>query len=204
MRKMSLTMLGIVIGLAAGWVFLKNSSAQSQAPVAASPARVAVCDIQQVFANYARAKDLLAQLNDKRQALTAEDEQRGKAIDALGVELAGLKPGSKEYEARLAEADRLRLDRTVNAQFKEVTLLREHRRLTLEMYGEVTKVVAAVAGERGLTLVLCRDADLVDTDETAELVAQIRNRKVLYSDPSLDITADVLARLNASYRSGKP
>jgi Skp family chaperone for outer membrane proteins len=204
MRKLPLTVWVIVIGLAAGLVFLSSSLAERAAPAAAPPARVAVCDIQEIFANYARARDLLAQLNDKRQALAAEDEQRGKAIDALGVELAGLKPGSKEYEARLAEADRLRVDRTVSAQFKEAALRREHRRLTLEMYEEIAKVIAAVAGERGFNLVLYRDADPVDTDETLELLAQIRNRKVLYNDANLDITADVLARLNESYRSGKP
>jgi Skp family chaperone for outer membrane proteins len=146
----------------------------------------------------------LAQLNDKRQALAAEDEQRGKAVDALDIELGGLKPGSKEYETRLAEAERLRIDRAVSAQSGEAALRREHRRLTLEMYGEVSKVVAAVATERGFNLVLYRDPDLVDTDETVELLAQIRSRKVLYSDPSLDITKDVLVRLNESYRSGKP
>jgi len=34
-----------------------------------------------------------------------------------------------------------------------------------------------------------------------ELLAQIRNRKVLYCDSSLDITQTVLARLNEAYRA---
>ncbi|MGA2265503.1 MAG: OmpH family outer membrane protein [Phycisphaerae bacterium] len=203
MKKFSVTLL-IVAALVAGVGFLGRSGAQDSAPASAPVARVAVCDVQEIFTNYTRAKDLLAQLNDKRQALAAEDEQRGKALDALEVELGGLKPGSKEYEARLAEAERLRIDRTVSEQSGEAALRREHRRLTMEMYAEVSKMAEAVAKERGFNLVIYRDPDLVDTDETLELLSQIRSRKVLYSDPSLDITKDVLARLNEAYRGSKP
>ena len=62
-------------------------------------------------------------------------------------------------------------------QVGESSLRREHRRLTMDMYAEITKAVAAVAQERGFNLVLYRDAALVDTDETLELLAQIRGRK---------------------------
>ena len=165
---------------------------------------MAVCDMQAIFSEYTRAKDLLAQLNEKRQALSAEDEQRGKALDALQAELAGLKTGSAEFEARRAQAERQQIDRAVAMQFGEGALRREHRRLTMDMYAEITKVVAAVAQERGFNLVLYRDGTLVDTDETLELLAQIRSRKLLYSDDNLDITSEVLARLNATYRAGKP
>ena len=204
MKKSQILALLAAFGLVAGALLLRDSLAQTSAPATLSPARVAVCDIQEVFANYARATDLLAQLNDKRQALTTEDEQRGKALDAIQAELSALKRGSKEYEARLAEAERLRIDRAVAMQYKEGVLRRDHRRLTLEMYEEINKTLAAVAKDKGLDLVLYRDGELVDTDETLELLAQIRTRKVLYSDDRLDITAEVLDRLNAAYRRAAP
>lgn len=190
--------------VAVGLVFLGHLRAQTAGPTTGPEVRVAVCDMQEVFNEYARAKDLAAQLRDKRQALAAEDDQRGQAIDALQVELGGLKPGSAEYEARRAEADRLRIDRATAMQFAELSLRREHCQLTIEMYGEISKVLADVAREKGFNLVLYRDGNLVETDQPLELMAQIANRKLLYSDDSLDITADVLARLNESYRRGAP
>jgi Skp family chaperone for outer membrane proteins len=204
MRKPQAYLLLTVVCLTIGLTVWTHLRAQAPAAPAAPEARVAVCDLQTIFGEYTRAKDLLAQLNEKRQALAAEDEQRGKAIDALQAELAGLKSGSAEYEARRAQAERQQIDRAVAAQFAEATLRREHRQLTMDMYAEIGKAVAAAAQARGFNLVLYRDGALVDTDETLELLAQIRSRKLLYSDDSLDITADVLARLNAAYRGGKP
>lgn len=186
---------------AVGLVFLSHLRAQTAGPATAAEARVAVCDIQEVFNEYVRAKDLATQLRDKRQAMVGEDEQRGQAIDALQVELDGLKPGSAEHETRRAEADRLRIDRAAAMQYNEMALRREHCQLTIEMYAEVNKALAAVAQEKGFNLVLYRDGNLVETDQPLDLMAQVANRKLLYSDDSLDITADVLARLNESYRS---
>jgi Skp family chaperone for outer membrane proteins len=204
MRKPQTYVLVIVVCLTVGLVLLTHLPAQTPVAPTAPEARVAVCDMQRIFSEYNRAKDLLAQLNEKRQALAAEDEQRSKAIDALQVELAGLKPGSAEYEARLAQAERQQIDRAVAMQFAESTLRREHRQLTMDMYVEVSQAVAAVAQDRGFNLVLYRDGVLVDTDETLELLAQIRSRKVLYCDEGLDISTDVLSRLNAAYRGGAP
>lgn len=204
MRKPQAYVLVTVVCLTVGPAFLTHLRAQGPAGPSAPEARVAVCDMQIIFTEYVRAKDLLARLNEKRQALTAEDDQRSKAIDALQAELSGLKPGSAEYDARRAQAERQQIDRAVAIQFAESNLRREHRRLTMDMYTEITQVVAAVAQERGFNLVLYRDGALVDTDETLELLAQIRSRKLLYSDNSLDITSDVLARLNATYRGGRP
>lgn len=203
MRRPHAYLLAAAVCLTVALTVLTHSQAQSTT-MPAPEARVAVCDMQEIFSEYNRAKDLLARLNDRRQAFSAEDEQRGKAIEALQVELAGLKAGSEEYEARRTEAERQQIDRTVAMQMAESALRREHRRLTMDMYAEVTRVVAEVAQERGFTLVLYRDGELVDTEETLELLAQIRSRKLLYNDPSLDITADVLARLNVAYRSGTP
>ncbi len=204
MRKPHAYAVLIAVCLTMGLAFLTHLRAQGPAAPVAPEARAAVCDLQAIFSEYVRAKDLLAQLNEKRQALAAEDEQRSKAIDALQAELAGLKPGSDEYEARRAEVERQQIDRAVAIQFGESALRREHRRLTMDMYTEITQTVTAIAQERGFNLVLYRDGALVDTDETLELLAQIRSRKLLYSDDSLDITADVLARLNATYRGSTP
>ncbi|MCJ7544133.1 MAG: OmpH family outer membrane protein [Phycisphaerae bacterium] len=204
MRKAQAYVLLTAVCLTVGLVFLTHLRAQAPAAPPAREARAAVCDMQILFTEYTRAKDLLAQLNEKRQALAAEDEQRSKAIDALQAELNGLKPDSAEYEARRAQAERQQIDRAVAMQYAESDLRRQHRLLTMDMYAEISKVVAAVAQERGFNLVFYRDGALVDTDETLELLAQIRSRKLLYSDNSLDITSDVLTRLNAAYRGGTP
>ncbi|MFA6132687.1 MAG: OmpH family outer membrane protein [Phycisphaerae bacterium] len=202
MRK-TYTIVALVAALAvAAGLLLKESFAQTaSAPATAIVAKAAVCDVQDLFTNYKRAKDELATLADKRQAALAEDEKRGKAIDALQMELEGLKQGSKEYQARLSELQRLTIDRAVNKQVQETMLLSEHRRLTIELYNQIQQTIGKVAKEQGYNLVLYREQELVEARETEQVIEQIRTRKVIYSDPALDITKDVLSRLNESYRS---
>lgn len=200
--KKTYTLLAMAACLATTALLLKDTAAQTGPAPSVSTAKVAICDIQEIFANYNKAKDSLAQLNDKRQAITAETEKRGKAVDALQVELEGLKQGSKEYEARLTEIQRQTVDRAVYKQFQEAQILREHRRLTVEMYNETVKMIATVAKDKGYNLVLYKEHELIETEDMTQLFDQIRTRKLLYSDENLDITKDVLAKLNETYKGG--
>jgi len=197
--KRSYAVAAVVAAVIVGILLLRDSLAQSPSPAAAPAARVAVCDVQQIFTGYNKATDLLAKLNDKRQALAAELEQRSKAIESLQQEMDALKKGSSEYQSRLAEVERLRIDLAVSRQFGEAKILAEHRQLTMEMYDEMVSAISQVAKDRGVEVVLHADRGLMETDETMELLAQIRVRTVLYWEPSLDITQEVLARLNKAY-----
>jgi len=201
MKKSHIALL-VAACLLGGTLMLRNSFGQSQ-PASPPPAatKIAVCDVQEVFANYERAKDLLSKLNDERQAAAAESDKRGKAMEALQTEMSALKPGSPEYDSRLAQLERMAIDRKVEIQYQESALQRKHRAMTLEMYNEVMAMISTVAGAEGIHLVFQRDKELLDTGETADVLAQIRNRKVLHCDGSLDITQTVLARLNETFHS---
>ena len=79
---------------------------------------------------------------------------------------------------------------------------REHQGLTEAMYREILDVIQTVAKEQGDTLVLYRDDIDLKSDSITELLSKITRRKVLYSDPGMDITDLVLARLNERYKAG--
>ena len=198
----------IVIAAAAAvalaWI-LTPLSAQQAAPAAGGAdkpagAGVGVCDVVVVFNEYQRAKDLTLRLNERRDALRAENEKRGKAIDVLRTELEGLKAGSKEYEQRLNEVQRLTIERTAWLQFQESLIMRDHQRLTREMYEQILRMIQTVAEQQGFLMVLQRDKESLDSQTTQELVQKIASRKVLYNHASVDITDGVLARLNDQYR----
>jgi len=197
---MKATQIGLLLvaALAAGALVLSQSSAQP-ASRPAPATRVAACDVVEVFNNYQRAKDLTARLEEKRKAITAENDQRKKAIDAVNMELSGLKEGSPEHEKRLGEMQRLEIERKAYLQFQEAVVMREHHRLTRDMYDQIRKVVAQVAREQGYQIVLYRERDEQPTESTPELLQLIERRKVLYCDDSVDVTAAVLGKLNQSY-----
>jgi len=170
-------------------------------PAATARCQVAVCNVVQILNNYQKAQDLKAKLNDQLKETDAESEKRGQAIEEIRKELRGLKVGSKEYEDRFCEIQRLTINRAAWLEYKNSATERYYCRLTKEMYAEVRKTIAAVAKRRGLGVVLYIQRDPLAANKMRELLGEISRRKILYSDPSVDITDEVLSALNEAHRA---
>ncbi len=201
MRATRIYALSAVAVVAAAVVWSRSSA---QPAAAVTPARVAVCDVVEVFNNYQRAKDLTTQLNERRQAIKAESEKRQKAIDTLRLELENYKKGSKQYDQTLNEMQRLSIEGKAYLEYQDAMALREHRNLTKDMYDEIKAMIARMAAQRGVDLVLQKDAGDLETENTQELLRRIYNHKVLYTADRLDITESVLVALNQAYQAKKP
>ena len=200
MKTSRIYLLAIIalVGVAA---FLTNSVAQQAAPAGC---KIAFCDLVEVFNNYQRAKDLTTQLNERRTAIKAESEKRKKAVDALSMELENYKKGSQQYEQTFNEVTRQSIDLDAYLRYQEQLALRDHRSLTEEMYKEILGAIAKVAAQQGVSVVMQREQDLLNTEDTKAMLQQIYNRKVLYFNETLDITSVVLTSLNQAYTSKKP
>jgi Skp family chaperone for outer membrane proteins len=182
------------------------ASRPASAPAAAfaagpsGPTRVAVCDISAAFRNYDRLRDLNQVLRQKNDALKAENARRTKQVEDLQKELQDLKPGSKQYQAKLEERDKAAVEGAVSLQYQKGVLDREQRQLTEDMFREILAAVSQVAQERGYDLVLARDSVDVTSLSMEELMDKMIQRKCLYSSPQIDLTEEVTQRANAAYK----
>lgn len=200
--KNSRVRLLVILATGAVTALLINASpGQGQLPSAS--AKVAVCDVAQVFDNYIRSKDLSAEFAGRGETLKAEDAQRLRAIENLQSELAGLMVGSEEYERRLNEAHRLSIDRKAWMEFQSQLAERDRLRLTKEMYDEVIATVDVIAKQRGIEIVIYRKGQEEPAESMAQLLQQVELRKVIYASDKADITDAVLLSLNEAYRAGK-
>lgn len=191
----------LTAALVGGAVLLTSSAAQPARPALT---RIAVCDFVDIFNNYARAKEETAKLNERRQQIKAEMDKREKAIEALKLERDSYKQGSKKYEEMAGQITWQTLQNEAWLRYQENLTLSDHRNLTREMYKEIKAMIAKVAKQRGVILVLQREPETLETQNTAELLRQIYGRKVLYSADELDITETVLLSLNQAYKAKKP
>lgn len=192
----------ILLGaLICGAVVMSNSWAQPAGAKKAPATSVAVCDVVEIFNDYHRAKDLTGKLSQRRKSIEDEDKKRQAAIEAINLEIEGLKEGSGEYEKRFNEMQRRTIDRQAWLQYEEALAVREHHRLTQEMYEQIRKMIATIATSRGFQIVLFRDPEDLTSQNTSELLRLINMRKVLYSDSSVDITEETLRSLNAAYKA---
>lgn len=198
----SQTRIILLVAVLCGVAWMGRSFAQNTVTV--QPAtRVAVCDVVQVFNNYTKAKDLTAKLNARRDEIKAENDSRVKSIENMAMEIEGLREGSPEYETRMNEIQRLSIERQAWIQFQQQLTMRDHHRLTREMYDEILVMIRNVSQENGIEIVLYHMNEDIASEDTEQLLQQIQARKVLYASPQSDLTETVLARLNRAYDSGR-
>ena len=162
---------------------------------------VVVCDVVTVFNDYDRAKDLTETFRQRSEAITQERDKRAARIQAMQEELQGLQAGSPDFETLLQNIQREAIEAEAWQQYKMTLAARDHHRLTTEMYDEILAMVQAVAEQQGHSLVLFREGRSTQTESIQQLLAQVENRKVLYSSPRIDITQSVLAQLNQQYHA---
>lgn len=199
LKTVKMLVLALTALAAIALLFAQVQAQPAPVPKAMPQAKVAVCDIVKIFANYQKAKDIEAKLREARRTVDAEDEKRKTKITAMENELMeGLDPASKEYETRLAELTRLNIERETWLKFEEKRQGMDRYRLTELMYKEVLKAVAGVAKDQDVQLVLSSDDTVPGR---LDAYRQVENKKVLYSDGALDITDTVVGRLNDQYKA---
>jgi Skp family chaperone for outer membrane proteins len=200
MKTSRIYLLAIIalVGVAA---FLTSSVAQQASPAGC---RIAFCDLVEVFNKYKRAKDLTTELNERRTAIKAESEKRKKAVDTLSMELENYKKGSAQYKQTFNELTRQSIELDAYLRYQEQLALRDHRDLTEEMYKEIVGAVGRIAAQQGVSVVMQREQEQLNTEDTKAMLQQISNRKVLYFSEALDITDAVLTSLNQGYKASKP
>lgn len=73
----------------------------------------------------------------------------------------------------------------------------------LEVYNEVVRLSGVVAKERGFDLIQRADRMPVIEAGDTDLSAQIDRRAIVHYDPAIDITAEVLDRINKDHEARK-
>lgn len=167
---------------------------------------VAVVNVGAVSEKYARTADLEAQFDAIRRKLNQERDSMKDKIEKANRSLQEeLKPGTDEYRARrkqvaLMEAE---LQWFVESEGQKVEKgLADSLR---GIFGDIQTVVREVAQEKGVEIVLASDQLPAETPDSPTQVRQfILLQKVLFWAPSLDLTEEVVTKLNARYKASTP
>ena len=192
----------IVVAISALIIGIVLAQTEGQGPPArlpARPTRVAVCDVQLILRECKAYKQVDAEFFAKAQSFAAEDKKRMEKIQQLRKILQNLNPNSKQYEEKLAELDRLTVERAVQAKLQEKAARRQSRRQTEKIFRQILTIVADVAKKRGYDIVISRESVDITSSSAAELFDKIALRKCLYHSPEVDLTNEVLKKINLLY-----
>ena len=87
----------------------------------------------------------------------------------------------------------------------------ERALLLQDLYKSINQAIAEMAEAEGFDLVVVDDSegelgwnDELKVSREAQTLQQIRSRRVLYRSTTVDVTDDLVARMNNAWRAGNP
>jgi Skp family chaperone for outer membrane proteins len=173
------------------------------------PLKIGIVNVKDCFDDKAclRVKDLQKELNDLKDKYQKELEDMKKQAQTLESQMRDLPPESELFKRKRKERAEIMGAMKVKEEIGKLEIQEFWRKSRGRIYEEMCKAAETVAKTKGLNLVLKDDAP--GPNETEEEKAQIPAdmkivyRAVLYYDPGLDITKDVLASMNDAYTQEK-
>ncbi len=177
------------------------------APAPSSPVaspKLAVVNVPVVSERYAKTGDLEAQFEALRRRLNQEREAMRERIDRAQRALQEeIKPGTEEFERRRKEIALLEAELQWFVESEGQKVERGLASSLRSIFDDIQGVVREIAVEQAIDIVLAADQLPKETPDSPTQVRQhIMFQKVLHWSGGVDITDEVVARLNARYKAG--
>lgn len=175
---------------------------QATSNLLARPTAVGVVNIEEVVASLTEKQQLDAEMKTKRDSLAAEQATRQKQIEKLEFDLNALRVGTPAYEAKQEQLQKAVLELQVWIRFEQQKAGRELGLQTERLYKKILTACERVGVDNGYDLVLFRESDVdASFENPQQLQALIQLRKVLYASDQIDLTDQVIQRMNNEYEN---
>ncbi len=159
--------------------------------------KVAVISVRKIFLECKRGVSYGEETNAERNRIFAELGKLSKEIEAEQAGLKTLKENSSDYMARAKELFEKQASYQARQEFYKQQIELKDKLWTKELYQDILRIAGEIAKEKGLDLVFREDEIDFSEANTSELGLAMRVQKLLYSGGCLDITDEVIARLDA-------
>lgn len=190
-RTMVLSCLAGVVIMA---MVFEYSQAQSKSNTPSS--KIGVVSILKVFRDCKRSDAHRTEFNAEQSKIIAALQTLSKDIAAQEAGLKALKPESSDYLAqrKVLIDNQARLE-AEQKFYKEQGILKQYK-WSKELYQDILRITSELAEQKGLNLVLRKDEIDLLALSVNEISETVRTHKVLYSGGCVDISDEVVARLD--------
>jgi Skp family chaperone for outer membrane proteins len=179
---------------------------QPAAPASASgsPAtHVAVIDVGYIFKNHTRFKAAMEKMKDEVMAAENALKAERDRINVLMEQLKNFNVGTPEHRKLEAEVAKAQGDFNVNAQLRKKDFMDSEAKVYFQVYSEIERAVSQFARDNKIAVVHRFDGEPVDDTDRNRILGSI-TKPIVYYDPQVDITPDILRMLNAGAVAAQP
>ncbi len=164
--------------------------------------RIAVVDVQRVFESLEERTEVEASMQAKAEEAKAVQTDKQNVLRDLQADLEVLAKGSAAYEEKLEELERglHELNAWREYQGKKINRMRA---VQIEgLYRKVLETIGRVATDNAYDMVMFKEPEASFVGAKPEqLLALIGQRKLLWSSDELDLTDQVIDRMNSERRN---
>jgi len=162
------------------------------------PAVVAVVGLEEVWNQVDEREQMNADLQTEREDLLADKERREQKIKNMQQDMDWSPEDSEERQKKEEELTQAAITFKAWWEFQQQRLAREEKIRYEELYRSSIAAIGEVAEANGVDLVLFKERPpKFDPNlKVAQTLALIGNRKVLYARDELDLTDQVITRMN--------
>ena len=179
--------LSLSLGYERGW-------AQGKEEI--GPARIGIVSVQQLLAKSKDNARWEEQIMEEQAQVRAQFEQISADIKALDEDMKTRKFGSEDYFKLEREIIEKQTALKAKDAFYQEDFDRRQRRWIENLFQKILSVSADVAQKKGLDMVLAKEEFDFPSRSASDLLLTIKTGKVLYHNPKLDITDEVLTALD--------
>lgn len=203
--KSGRNLVAAIVAVGAIWALAAQMSGAQPKASSAGGTRVAVVDLVKVFNDFDQTKAVNEKMKEYRDKLAQEADRKMAEIKAEEDALEKMNPTSPDRQARMQKVKRMRLEYNVWESLEKDFVSDQYVAWVKKTYQAVTDGISDVARKQGVQLVLTQEQVDTTVSKPEVLLQQILNRKVVFADDSVDLSAEVLATLNATFaKNGGP
>jgi len=185
-------LMGVVV------LFLGREFSSAQAKVGALSPKIAIVSVRKAFLNCKANARYRADVLAEQSKINAAMGTLRKEIEAQEAGLKALRIGSVDYLVQYKDLLDKQYSLEAQQKFNSQQMVLKDRRWTEQLYEEILRITKRLAEEKGLDLVLERDEPEFPVPSPDELMMTLSTHKVLYSAGCVDITDELVARMDAS------
>jgi Skp family chaperone for outer membrane proteins len=204
-RQLTFAALALAFVAAAAWMLSSPTPTAAQAQGAAGqPVKIATANPSKIFFSMKEKTDVQAVLQEERKKLGEEERSRRQKVEDLRSALELIKPDAPQYEEASKQYAEAALQFKNWGEFSQMQLARLEKQKTKLLFDKITAMIAQIAKERGIDLVVAEQPPInVERISSEQLTQMMAQRQVLYTNASLDLTPDVVAKLDEQYNAQK-
>ena len=161
------------------------------------PPRVGIVSLRTVLEQCDKNAAANKKFEADGQRITRELKSLQDEATSLEAIIKTRKPGSDDYMEKMQQLMQKRAILEAKDKFHQQEFAIQQQKFAEELLQEVIVVTGEVAKSYGLDIVLAKEEFEFPVESSNELMLVIKTSKVLYYDDKLEITADILAAMNA-------